>query len=74
MKIEKDVPVSKPKKGRPLKWIFGELKINDSFLITKQEQAYIRSSLRQYNIANETAIKLKVHQEGDTHYRCWRVE
>lgn len=74
MNIQKGVPVSKPKKGRRLKWDFGKLELSDSFLITKQEQAYIRSSLRQYNIANKTAIKLKVHQDGEDQYRCWRVE
>jgi hypothetical protein len=71
-KVEKGVPIPKPKMGRHTKYPWNEMNIGDSFPVTIKQYLTVRANVgyrnRTYN------DKYFILRQCDGKYRVWRIK
>jgi hypothetical protein len=76
MKIDKNIPIPVSNSGRPSKWPFSKMEINESVLV--DGQSCMTSKCPGYNAAQQIARnhgkKFIGRYEGGNKVRIWRIE
>jgi hypothetical protein len=70
-KIDKKVPMPKPRSGRGGKYPFAQMAVGDSFALNGINPQVLAQSARYYS--RHSNRRFSVRKLTDGSYRCWRV-